>query len=56
MSKGIIGVIGGNKCSREIYRLAYEVGREIARRGYDSPQAAELLRPEVSLSAYFPER
>ncbi|MDI6793858.1 MAG: TIGR00725 family protein [bacterium] len=28
-----IGVIGTNSCSKEIGRLAYEVGREIAQRG-----------------------
>jgi len=27
-----ISVIGGSKCSKEIYELAYEVGREIAKR------------------------
>lgn len=29
----IIGVIGAGECSREDYKLAYEVGRQIARRG-----------------------
>ncbi|RKZ20667.1 TIGR00725 family protein [bacterium] len=31
---GIIGVIGGSQVSSEIYRLAYEVGREIGKRGH----------------------
>ncbi|RLA92423.1 MAG: TIGR00725 family protein, partial [Deltaproteobacteria bacterium] len=29
-----IGVIGASSCPPEIYELAREVGREIARRGY----------------------
>ena len=28
-----IGVLGASDCSDEVYRLAYEVGREIARQG-----------------------
>jgi len=31
--KTTIGVIGPNQCGEEIYRLAYEVGQEIANRG-----------------------
>lgn len=32
--KGQIGVIGGGTCSPEIYAIAQEVGREIARNGF----------------------
>jgi uncharacterized protein (TIGR00725 family) len=32
--KGQIGVIGGGTCSSEIYEIAQEVGREIARSGF----------------------
>ena len=32
--KGQIGVIGGGTCSAEIYEIAQEVGREIARNGF----------------------
>ena len=32
--KGQIGVIGGGTCSPEIYEIAREVGREIARNGF----------------------
>jgi len=32
--KGIIGVIGGSICSKRIYNIAYELGKEIARRSY----------------------
>ena len=32
--KGQIGVIGGGTCSHEIYEIAQEVGREIARNGF----------------------
>jgi len=32
--KGQIGVIGGAECSPEIYEIAREVGREIARNGF----------------------
>jgi uncharacterized protein (TIGR00725 family) len=30
----ILGVIGGSACSRKVYSLAEEVGREVARRGH----------------------
>jgi hypothetical protein len=30
----IIGVIGGSECSKEVYEMAVELGREIGRRGY----------------------
>ena len=33
MFHGIIGVIGGSHCSKEIYKLAYKVGKEIAEKG-----------------------
>jgi uncharacterized protein (TIGR00725 family) len=32
--KKIIGVIGGSTCSEEIYNIAYQVGRHIAKKGY----------------------
>ncbi len=32
--KGQIGVIGGSECSHEIYEIAREVGREIAKNGF----------------------
>ncbi|RLD16218.1 MAG: TIGR00725 family protein [Caldiserica bacterium] len=32
--KGIIGVIGGSSCNKRIWKIAYELGREIAKNGY----------------------
>ena len=34
LNKKIIAVIGGSECGKEIEKLAYETGREIAKAGY----------------------
>jgi uncharacterized protein (TIGR00725 family) len=34
MRKALVAVIGGNDCSPEVEKLAYETGREIAKAGY----------------------
>jgi uncharacterized protein (TIGR00725 family) len=56
--KGQIGVIGGGTCSSEIYEIAQEVGREIARNGFSlvcgglggvMEAACRGAKPEVAL-------